>query len=131
MAVIRTPLGRARGLGSAKHGVGHFIAQRVTAAALVVLVLWSITGVLQLARGDYDDAVNWLRSPVNAGLAILLAIAAFWHMQLGMRVIIEDYIAKPTTKAALLILNVFVCWGAAAITILSLLKVALGAGTVI
>jgi succinate dehydrogenase / fumarate reductase membrane anchor subunit len=115
-------------MGSAKHGVGHFIAQRVTAVALVLLVLWAVLAALDLARGDYDSAAAWLHSPVNAGLAILLAIAAFWHMQLGMRTIVEDYIEDAGSKALLLIANVFVCWGAAALTVVSLLKVALGAG---
>ena len=131
MAVIRTPLGRARGLGASKHGVGHFIVQRVTAVALVVLVLWGVASALALARGGYDGAVLWLHSPLNAGLAILLAITAFWHMNLGMRVIIEDYFARPATKAVLLIVNVFVCWLGAALTVLSLLKVALGAGVTV
>lgn len=129
MAHIRTPLGRARGLGSSKHGVGHFIAQRVTAVALVLLVLWGALAALRLAQGDYDDAVRWLRSPLNAALASLLAFAAFWHMQLGMRTIIEDYIARPATKGALLILNIFVGWLGGALTILSILKVALSATT--
>jgi succinate dehydrogenase membrane anchor subunit len=128
MAVIRTPLGRVRGLGSAKHGVGHFIVQRVTAAALVILVLWGALAALDIARGGYDGAVAWLHSPINAGLASLLAIAAFWHMQLGMRVIIEDYIARPASKAALLVLNVFVTWAGAALCVLSLLKVAFASG---
>jgi len=128
MSVIRTPLGRARGLGSAKHGVGHFIAQRVTAAALVLLVLWAVLAALGLARGDYDSASAWLHSPINAGLAVLLALAAFWHMQLGMRTIIEDYFARPATKATFLVLNVFVCWGGAALTIVALAKVALSGG---
>ena len=130
MAVIRSPLGRARGMGSAKHGVGHFIAQRVTAVALVVLVFWAVLAALNLARGGYDEAVEWLRSPVNAGLAALLAVAAFWHMQLGMRTIIEDYFARPATKAAFLVLNVFACWGGAALTLIALLKVALSGGGV-
>jgi succinate dehydrogenase / fumarate reductase membrane anchor subunit len=124
MDEIRTPLGRARGLGSSKHGVGHFIAQRVTAIALVLLVVWALAASLQMAHGDYDSAVKWLASPVNAGLASLLAFAAFWHMQLGMRTIIEDYIARPPTKAVLLVLNVFVAWLGGALTILAILKVA-------
>src|SRR5271155_4533664 len=128
MAVYRTPLGRARGLGSAKDGVGHFIVQRVTAAALVLLVLWGAWSVLTLARGDYDDAVGWLRSPVNAGLAALLAVAGFWHMQLGMRVVIEDYFHKAGTKAALLVLNVFVSWAGGALTVVCLLKTAFSGG---
>ena len=130
MAVIRSPLGRARGMGSSKHGVGHFIAQRVTAVALIFLVLWALASALSLANGDYETAVTWLRSPINAVLACLLAFAAFWHAQLGMRTIIEDYFARPATKAVCLILNVFLCWGAGALTIISILKVALAAGGV-
>lgn len=124
MAVIRTPLGRARGSGASKHGVGHFIAQRVTAIALVVLVTWAAWSAIDIARGDYDTAATWLRSPLNAALASLMAIAAFWHMQLGMRTIIEDYFARPATKGALLVLNIFVTWLGGALTVLALLKVA-------
>ena len=125
MSVIRTPLGRARGLGSAKHGVGHFIAQRVTAIALALLVLWGVLAAISLAHGDYASASEWLHSPVNAALAALTAFAGFWHMQLGMRVIVEDYIHKPGTKAVLLVLNIFVSWLGGTLTIVSILKVAL------
>jgi succinate dehydrogenase / fumarate reductase membrane anchor subunit len=125
MAVIRSPLGRARGMGSSKHGVGHFIVQRVTAVALLFLLLWALASAVSLASGDYEAATAWLRAPINAALASLLTFAAFWHMQVGMRVIVEDYFARPATKATLLILNVFVCWAAGALTLLSILKVAL------
>ena len=130
MALIRTPLGRARGMGSSKHGVGHFIAQRTTAIALVLLVSWAAAASLGLAHGDYESAAALLHSPINAAFACLLAFAAFWHMQLGMRTIIEDYFARPATKAAFLVLNVFACWGGAALTIIALLKVALSGGGV-
>ncbi len=90
--MIRSPLGRARGMGSAKHGVGHFIAQRVTAMALVLLVLWGAGSRPSPWRAaTTSGAADWLRSPLNAALAVLLAFAGFWHMQLGMRTIIEDY----------------------------------------
>jgi succinate dehydrogenase / fumarate reductase membrane anchor subunit len=125
MSVVRSPLGRARGLGSAKHGVGHFIAQRVTAMALILLLLWGAAAAVTLAHGDYGAAVDWLHGPLNAALVSLLVFAAFWHMQLGMRTIIEDYFQKAGTKGALLVLNVFVCWLGGALTILSILKVAL------
>ena len=75
MSAIRTPLGRARGMGSAKHGVGHFIAQRVTgdgAGAAGALGRWPRPS--RLAHGDYDGAADWLRSPLNAGLAVLLVV---------------------------------------------------------
>ena len=130
MAAIRTPLARARGLGASKHGVGHFLAQRVTAIGLVLLVVWAAAAAVGLSQGGYDSTTVWLRSPVNAALASLTAIAAFWHMQLGMRVIIEDYIGRPATKAVLLVGSVFLCWLGGALTILSILKVALmSAGT--
>jgi len=124
MSVVRSPLGQARGLGSAKHGVGHFIAQRVTAIALAFLVIWAVFAAVALAHGNYDSTAAWLRSPINAGLACLLAIAAFWHMQLGMRTIIEDYLAKPGAKGLCLVLNIFITWAGGAITVLSILKVA-------
>ncbi len=128
MASYRTPLGRARGMGAAKQGVGHFIGQRVSAAALIFLVLWGVFSALTLARGDYDAAVAWLRHPLNATLLALTIGVGSYHMQLGMRVIVEDYIAKPLNKTLLLILNVFVAWGAGALALVSLLKVAVGGG---
>ena len=128
MANFRTALGRARGLGSAKHGVGHFIGQRVSAVALILLALWGVGSALTLAKGGYDGARVWMASPVNAVLIALLAVAGFYHVQLGMRTIIEDYIQKPASKAALLILNAFVCLGGGALTLVCLLKVAVGGG---
>jgi len=128
MAGYRTPLGRARGLGSAKHGVGHFISQRVSAIALIFLVLWAVDSALALAHTDYESAVLWLRSPWNAILASLLIAVASFHMNIGMRVIIEDYIHKPPTKAALLILNLFVAVLVTAAGVFSILKVALSGG---
>jgi succinate dehydrogenase / fumarate reductase membrane anchor subunit len=128
MAGFRTPLGRARGLGSAKSGVAHFIGERVSSVALVPLVLWGMWAALGLAGGSFNDAVAWVRSPINASLTILLALTSFYHMQLGMRVIIEDYIERHATKAALLLLNLFFCCAAAVLTALSVLKVAAGGG---
>ena len=128
MALIRTPLGRARGLGSSKHGVGHFIAQRVSAIALIVLVLWAVDSVLGLARVDYDTAVLWLRTPLNAILSALLIGVASFHKQLGMRTIIEDYFEEAGPKAVLLILNVFATWLIGVVGVFSILKVAVGGG---
>jgi len=128
MTGFRTPLGRARGMGASKHGVGHFIGQRVSAVALIFLVLWGVTSALGLAAGGYADATAWLQHPLNAALLALTIVAGCYHMQLGMRVIIEDYIEQPGTKLALLVLNVFVAWGASALGLVSLLKVAVGGG---
>ena len=128
MTSYRTPLGRVRGLGAAKSGVGHFITQRVTGSALIVLLLWAIAVSLGLARADYAGAVLWLHSPWNAVPAVLLIGVAFLHMNIGMRTIIEDYIHKPPTKVALLLLSLFVCWVGAAIGVFSILKVAFSGG---
>jgi succinate dehydrogenase / fumarate reductase membrane anchor subunit len=125
---FRTPLGRARGHGSAKDGVGRFIGERVTSVALVFLVIWGAWSALTLARGGYDGAVHWLASPINAALMVLLAVAGFLHMQNGMAVVIEDYIGKPTTRAVLLLINAFVCWGGLALTVVCVLRVALTGG---
>jgi succinate dehydrogenase / fumarate reductase membrane anchor subunit len=126
MADFRTPLGRARGLGSAKHGAGHWISERLSAIALIPLVLWAVFGVIRLAGGDYDAAVAWVSQPLNAVLIVLLIAIAFWHMHSGMRVIVEDYIHKMPTKAGLLVANLFVCVLVGALAIFSILKVALG-----
>ena len=127
-AAYRTPLGRARGLGAAKSGVGRFIGERVTSVALLFLVFWAVASALGLAKGGYADAMHWFASPVNAVLLLLLSVVGFYHMQVGMTVIIEDYIGKPVTKALLLLANAFACWGAMALTVLCILKVALAGG---
>ena len=124
----RTSLGRARGLGSAKHGVGAFIAERVTGIALVPLVVWGIWSAIVVARGGYYGAITWLNSPVNAVLLVLTLAVGFWHMQIGMRVVIEDYIDRPLTKGALLLLNLFLCVLLGALAIFAVLKVAFTTG---
>jgi succinate dehydrogenase / fumarate reductase membrane anchor subunit len=128
MVSYRTSLGRAKGLGAAKHGVGHWMSERITSVALVPLSLWGVFSVLNLARTGYDGAVLWLHSPINAVLAALLMLISFQHMHAGLRVVVEDYIHKPGTKATLLVLNLFVCVLFAALALFSILKVALTAG---
>src|SRR3546814_6816815 len=89
---MRTPLGRIRGLGSAKDGTGHWWAQRVTALALVPLTVWFVASVIGMAGADHASFVAWIASPLVAGLMILLIVATFHHAQLGLQVIIEDYV---------------------------------------
>ena len=125
MTSYRTALGRARGRGSAKHGVGHFIAQRVSAMALAPLGLWALYSGLSLSRTGFDGAQAWLHAPVNAVLSILLAITATVHMRIDMMEVIEDYIHKASTKALLLILNYFVCVLACVAAVFCILKIAL------
>ena len=115
---MRTPLGRVRAHGASGQGTGHFIGQRVSAVALLVLGLWFLVSViLQMHGPGFVDSIDFLSSPLNAVGVILLVITAFYHMRLGMQVIIEDYILKPSTKTILLLLN-------------TLVLVALGAGAI-
>jgi succinate dehydrogenase / fumarate reductase membrane anchor subunit len=105
---IRTPLGKVRGLGAAKHGAGHFIAQRVTAIALLFLAPWFLISLIGAVRGGYDGAVDFISQPLNAVLILLAVGTALYHMRVGMQVVIEDYIEKSGTRMLLLILNTFV-----------------------
>jgi len=89
---FRTPLARVRGLGSAKEGVAHWWAQRLTAIALVPLTLWFVISIVGMVGADRPMVVAWLGHPVTAILLILLIAATFHHAQLGMQVVIEDYV---------------------------------------
>jgi succinate dehydrogenase membrane anchor subunit len=126
MASYRTPLSRARGLGSAKHGVGAWLSERLTSIALIPLCLWAVYSGLVLATTGYDGAVAWLASPLNAVLTVLLLAIGFLHMHAGLRVVIEDYLHRKLGKGVALLLNLFVCGIAAAFSIFAVLKVALG-----
>jgi len=124
-AGFRTPLSRARGLGSARHGVGHFIADRVTGLALIPLSIWAAYAGLKVAAGGYVVAVEWLARPLNAVLLGLFVVAGFVHLRLAIQVVIEDYIEGFVAKSAALIANYFVCVLGAALGVFAILKVAL------
>jgi succinate dehydrogenase / fumarate reductase membrane anchor subunit len=111
MADFRTPLARARGLGAAKSGVGHFIAQRVSAIALLLLIPVFLWSVIALPSGGYEAARDWIASPLGALVMLLTLTAAFYHMRLGLQVVIEDYIHKSATKHILLIANTLIAAG--------------------
>lgn len=121
----RTPRSRAQGLGAAKHGVGHWISERLTALALVPLVIWAVYAALRVAASDRATIVTWLHNPLNAVLVVLLLAVGFVHMHAGLRVVIEDYFDQPMSRSALLILNLFVCVLGGALAIFSILRVAL------
>jgi succinate dehydrogenase / fumarate reductase, membrane anchor subunit len=108
---IRTPLGKVRGLGSAKEGSGHFIGQRVSAIALIVLVPLFLVSLLSATAAGFDGARAWIAQPLNAILTLLATGAALYHMRLGLQTVIEDYIGKTAARIALLIANTFVALG--------------------
>ncbi len=88
----RTALARAIGLGSAKSGVEHWWAERVSAVALVPLSLWVVTSLIAHSRSGYGEFIAWLKTPATAILMVLLLIASFHHTAAGIRVIVEDYV---------------------------------------
>ena len=126
MSDLRNPLQRARGLGSAKDGVQHWWRQRVTAAALLVLGIWFVLLVLSLLHGGYAAAHAALAHPLNAALMIAFLIALFWHMQLGVQVVIEDYVHTRWVGLMLQILVRFFAVLAALLAIIAVLRIALG-----
>jgi succinate dehydrogenase / fumarate reductase membrane anchor subunit len=96
----RTPLARAKGLGSAKSGTGHWWLQRVTAVALVPLSFWLIKFLRLSLTAPYQQTVDWLASPVNTICIIAWIVAVFYHAALGLQVVIEDYVAPEGVKIA-------------------------------
>ena len=126
MSVLRSPLKRAAGLGSAKEGLSHWWTQRLTSVALVPLVLWFVFSLARIPELDYLQFRVWIASPVTATLLIVFLIAAFYHLQLGLQVIVEDYVHTGWLKLTGLILINFSCWLLAVAAIISVLKLYLG-----
>ena len=124
---LRSPLGRAIGLGSAKEGVQHWWAQRVTAIVLVPLVLWLVIAVIGLAGAERSAIVAWLHNPMAAVLMLVLLAAIFYHTALGLQVVIEDYIHSEAVKLAALIAMRVLCILFVLRGVLAVLKLALGA----
>lgn len=122
---IQSPLGRARGLGSAKEGVEHWYAQRITAIANIPLILWLVYSVVDLRGASHAEFTSWLAEPLNAILMILTVISVFYHAKLGAQVITEDYIHCEAMKMAKLIGQKLVLFGLAVACIFSVLKIAL------
>ena len=123
---LRSPLGSARGLGAAKSGTHHWWMQRVTAIALLPLMLWLVYGLACMAGADHATVVAWLSQPLTAVGMILLLAAMFYHSQLGLQVVIEDYVHDEGAKIASLILMKFAHIALAAAGIFAVLKVAFG-----
>jgi succinate dehydrogenase / fumarate reductase membrane anchor subunit len=124
---LRSPLSRAIGLGSAKEGVEHWWAQRITALALVPLAVWFVIVVIELAGADRALFVDWVRHPVPAVLLVLLMIATFYHGALGLQVVIEDYVENEARRLGLLIIVRFAAIVLAVLGIFAVLKLSLGA----
>ena len=125
-ARLRSPVGRAIGLGSAKEGVEHWWLQRVTAVALVPLTLWFVVSVVRLSGADIDTVRDWVGRPLPSILFVLLLIATFWHTSLGLQVVIEDYVHTDLAKLGLLIVIRLACFALAVAGVIAVLAIAFG-----
>lgn len=122
---MASPLNRARGLGSAKDGVHHWWLQRVTAVALVPLVLWFVIAVISASGMNHAEFRAWVGSPFNAVLLVLLIVATFHHAQLGLQVVIEDYVQGEGAKIGLILVAKGLAVLLGALGVFAVLKVAL------
>jgi succinate dehydrogenase / fumarate reductase membrane anchor subunit len=126
MSDLSTPLARVKGLGSARDGTSHFWHQRLTALLLIPLVLWIGFGIAALPV-EYGALLSWVRQPLVTVALVLLLIAVFYHAQLGMQVIIEDYIASHARRTMVLLLSNLLCLFFGTVGVVSVLKIAFGA----
>ena len=124
MSGLRSSLGRARGLGSAKDGVAHWWAQRVTAVALVPLILWLAFSLARLSFADHATVTGWIAHPWVAVILVLTLFATFYHAKLGLQVVIEDYVHGGFAKHAMLLLSTFATFVLGAGSIFAVLKIA-------
>ena len=124
MSNFRTPLSRVKGLGSAKEGTDHFWVQRLTAIALIPLVLWLAFSIASLPSMDYLAMREWLSQPFNAIVMILFMTAGFYHSRLGLQVVIEDYIGSHGARTAAIIAVTFVAVAMCVTGVFSVLRIA-------
>lgn len=122
---MRSPLGRARGFGSAKAGIDEWRRERVSALALVPLTVWFAASLIVHTGSDYATFIAWLRTPIVLILMVLLLAGIFYHMALGLQVVIEDYVHSGLKILALIGMR-FICAGLAAAGILATLRIAFG-----
>jgi succinate dehydrogenase / fumarate reductase membrane anchor subunit len=123
---LRTPLARARGLGSARAGLHHWWAQRLTAIALVPLVVWFAVSLVMMSGADQAMVQNWIRSPFVMVLLTLTIVIGLHHGQLGLQVVIEDYIHNEGRKLALILLVRFAAVLSGVAAIVAILRIGFG-----
>ena len=126
MSDLRSPLSRVKGLGSAREGTSHFWHQRLTALLLIPLVLWIGFCIAALPL-DHESLVNWVSQPIITVALVLLIIALFYHAQLGLQVVIEDYISSHARRTVMLLLSNLFCLLFGIVGVVAVLKISLGA----
>ena len=121
---LQTPLGRVRGLGSARGGTHHWWMQRVSSVALLPLTLWFVFGVASLAGAPYERAVGWIAQPFNAVLLLLSIGIGFQHTASGLQVVIDDYVRPEFLSRSLNMLQKGLCLVLALVSALAVLRIA-------
>ena len=122
---VRSPLGRARGLGSARLGAQAWWLQRITAVALVPLTLWLAVSIARLTGASHSDFTIWVAAPWNAVLMLVAIATTFYHLKVGLDVVIEDYVHTPWIRISLMVATWFAAVLVGATSAFAVLKIAL------
>ena len=125
---MKTPLGRVRGLGSARSGAHHWWHERLTSVASLVLLVWLSVSLLRLPDFHYQTLVAWLAAPLAAVPMLLLVVTVFWHLAAGLRVVVEDYVHEEGGKLFWLVLINFLSLFGAGLSLFAVLRIAFGGG---
>ena len=120
------PLAKALGLGSAKSGVQHWWLQRITAIGLLPLTLWVVWAAVTMGGAEHAIALAWMSNPINAALLLIWTVVMLYHAQLGIQVVVEDYVKVPAAAMFLHIATKFAVAVGIVISTLSILRVVLG-----
>jgi succinate dehydrogenase / fumarate reductase, membrane anchor subunit len=124
IAIHRSMLGRARGLGAARSGTAHWWAMKTTSFALIPLTLWFLASVIGLIGAPRAAVAAWAAGPITATLLLATIAALFHHMYLGVQTVIEDYIHRERPRMAWLMVAKAVAWLLALASAISVLKLA-------
>ena len=123
---METPLSRVRGLGPAGHGGADWWSVRLNSIALLLLSIWLIVSLLRLPQVDYATVTEWLRDPIAAVPMLLLVVTIFWHIQHGLREVIDDYAHTESGRVLWITLLAFFVYGGGALALFCVLKIAFG-----
>ena len=123
---METPIGRVRGLGSARSGAHHWWLERLTSVSTLLLFVWFVVSLVRMPSLDHGTVVEWLAEPLVAVPMLLLIVSTFWHLKLGLQVVIEDYVHEEGVKFFSITLLNFFTIALGALAFFSVLKIAFG-----